>query len=121
MRTTGGAVTPDAREQARGWLQAIDAVTGTMRWRQQWPTPLVAGVTITSGGMLFTGDLNNDFLAIDAANGKTLYRFNTGGSVGGGVISYEVKGKQYIATTSGVVSGFFGGSGTSAIIVFSLP
>jgi hypothetical protein len=28
---------------------------------------------------------------------------------------------QYVATTSGVVSGFFGGSGTSAIIIFSLP
>jgi len=117
----GGAVTPDPREQARGWLQAIDAATGTVRWKKQWPTPLVAGVTATSGGMLFTGDLNNDFLAIDASNGKTLYHFNTGGTVGGGVISYEIAGKQYVATTSGVVSGFFGGSGTSAIIIFSLP
>jgi outer membrane protein assembly factor BamB len=71
----GGAVTPDPRDQARGWLQAIDATTGKLRWREQWPTPLVAGVTATSGGMLFTGDLNNDFLAIDASNGKTLYRF----------------------------------------------
>jgi alcohol dehydrogenase (cytochrome c) len=111
----------EAGLQARGWLQAIDASTGTMRWREQWPTPLVAGITATSGGMLFTGDLNNDFLAIDASNGTTLYRFNTGGSVGGGVISYEIGGKQYVATTSGVVSGFFGGSGTSAIIIFSLP
>ena len=117
----GGAVTPDPRDQAKGWLQAIDATTGKMRWRQQWPTPLVAGVTVTSGGVLFTGDLNNEFLAIDASNGKTLYRFNTGGSIGGGVITYEIDGKQYVATTSGVVSGFFGGSGTSAIIVFSLP
>jgi alcohol dehydrogenase (cytochrome c) len=117
----GGSVTPDPREQARGWLQAIDASTGTIRWKKQWPTPLVAGVTATSGGMLFTGDLNSDFLAIDASNGKTLYRFNTGGSIGGGVISYEIGGKQYVATTSGVVSGFFGGSGTSAIIIFSLP
>jgi alcohol dehydrogenase (cytochrome c) len=117
----GGAVTPDPREQARGWLQAIDATTGKMRWKEQWPTPLVAGITATSGGMLFTGDLNSDFLAIDASNGKTLYRFNTGGSVGGGVISYEIGGKQYVATTSGVVSGFFGGSGTSAVIVFALP
>ena len=44
-----------------------------------------------------------------------------GGSIGGGVISYELGGKQYVATTSGVVSGFFGGSGTSAVIVFALP
>src|SRR5262249_52439666 len=111
----GGSVTPDPREQAKGWLQAFDVSTGKMRWRQQWDTPLVAAVTVTSGGMLFTGDLNNDFLAIDAASGKTLYRFNTGGTIGGGVLSYELGGKQYVATTSGVVSGFFGGSGTSAV------
>ncbi len=117
----GGSVTPDARDQAKGWLHAIDAGTGAVRWRQQWPTPLVAGVTVTSGGVLFTGDLNNDFLVIDTSNGKTLYRFNTGGSIGGGVISYQLGGKQYAATTSGVVSGFFGGSGTSAVIVFALP
>ncbi len=71
--------------------------------------------------MLFTGDLNNDFLAIDAREGKTLYRFNTGGSIGGGVITYALHGKQYVATTSGVISGFFGGTGTSAVIVFALP
>lgn len=117
----GGSVTPDAREQAKGWLYAIDAASGVVRWRRQWPTPLVAGLTATAGGVLFTGDLNNDFVVIDARDGKTLYRFNTGGSVGGGVISYELEGKQYVATTSGVVSGFFGGTGTSAVIVFALP
>jgi alcohol dehydrogenase (cytochrome c) len=117
----GGAITPDPRDQARGWLQAIDVANGKARWKRQWPTPLAAAVTVTAGGMLFTGDLDNNFLAIDAASGKTLYQFNTGGSIGGGVISYELNGKQYVATTSGVVSGFFGGSGTSAVIVFALP
>lgn len=117
----GGAVTPDPRDQARGWLQAIDAATGKERWKQQWPTPLVAGVTATAGGMLFTGDLDNNFLALDASSGKTLYKFNTGGTVGGGVITYELQGKQYVAITSGVVSGFFGGTGTSAVMVFALP
>ncbi len=112
----GGSVTPDPRDQAKGWLQAIDAGTGQVRWRQQWPTPLVAAVTATGGKVLFTGDLDNNFLAIDARDGKTLYSFNTGGSVGGGVITYELDGKQYVATASGVISGFFGGSGTSAVI-----
>jgi alcohol dehydrogenase (cytochrome c) len=116
----GGAVVPDAKDQARGWLTAVDSVTGKVRWKQQWPTPLVAAVTATSGGVLFTGDLDNNFLVLDAASGKTLYRFNTGGSVGGGVLTYELNGKQYVATTSGVVSGFFGGSGTSAVIILSL-
>ncbi|HSS69664.1 MAG TPA: PQQ-binding-like beta-propeller repeat protein [Casimicrobiaceae bacterium] len=116
----GGSVTPDPRDQSRGWLTAIDSTSGKVRWKKQWPTPLVAAVTATSGGVLFTGDLDNYFLVIDASNGNTLYKFNTGGSVGGGVVTYEIGGKQYVATTSGVVSGFFGGSGTSAIIVFAL-
>jgi alcohol dehydrogenase (cytochrome c) len=54
-------------------------------------------------------------------DGKTLYRFNTGGSIGGGVFSYQISDKQYVATTSGVVAAFFGGSGTSAVIIFALP
>ena len=37
------------------------------------------------------------------------------------MISYDLGGKQYVATTSGVVSGFFGGSGTSAVFIFALP
>ena len=117
----GGSVTPEPHEKSSGWLYAIHAPTGKVKWRRHWPTPLVAAVTATAGGVLFTGDLNNNFLAIDAESGKTLYSFNTGGTVGGGVISYEIGGRQYVATTSGVVSGFFGGSGTSAIIIFSLP
>jgi predicted patatin/cPLA2 family phospholipase len=47
--------------------------------------------------------------------------WTAGISIGGGVITYALDGKQYVATTSGVVSGFFGGTGTSAVIVFALP
>ena len=51
--------------------------------------------------MLFTGDLNGNFLALDARDGKTLYSFDTGGPIAGGVITYEVKGKQYVAVAAG--------------------
>ena len=117
----GGKITPDPVEQSRGWLRAVDAATGKERWVRQWPTPLVAGVTVTAGGVLFTGDLKDNFVALDANTGRTLYTFNTGGSVGGGVISYELKGKQYVAATSGAISAFFGGNGSSAVVIFALP
>ncbi len=117
----GGAVVSDPRDQAKGWLTAFDASTGKARWKSAWKTPLVAGVVATRGGVLFTGDMNNDFLALDASSGEVLYRFNTGGSIGGGVVSYELEGKQYVAVTSGVVSGFFGGTGLPTVIVFGLP
>ena len=119
MHYYGGAVASDPREKSKGWLTAIDASTGKERWKYASPTPLVAGVTATSGGVLFTGDLNNDFLALDAKTGEVLYRFNTGGSIGGGVITYALDGKQYAATVSGTVSAFFGGSGLPAVVIFA--
>jgi len=119
MHYYGGAVASDPRERSKGWLSALDASTGKERWKYASPTPLVAGVTATSGGVLFTGDLNNDFLVLDAKTGHVLYRFNTGGSIGGGVITYELDGKQYVAATSGTVSAFFGGSGLPAVVVFA--
>jgi len=116
----GGSAAPDPVGEARGCLQAVDATTGKVLWKRQWPTPLIAGVTVSAGGVLFSGDMDNNFFVLDARTGKTLYTFNTGGSVGGGVISYAVNGKQYVATTSGLISGFFGGSGTAAVVVFTL-
>jgi alcohol dehydrogenase (cytochrome c) len=65
---------------------------------------MTAAVTPTAGGVIFTGDLNGDFLALDTKSGDILYRFNTGGAIGGGVITYEVGGKQYIAVASGNAS-----------------
>jgi mono/diheme cytochrome c family protein len=41
-------------------------------------------------------------------------------ALGGGVITYEIGGNEYVAAMSGVVSGFFGGSGTSSVVVFGL-
>jgi alcohol dehydrogenase (cytochrome c) len=116
----GGGVTPDPHDQARGWLMAFDAVTGKARWKKEWPETWSSALVATSGNVIFTGSADNDFLVIDQKNGDVLYRFNTGGSIGGGVVSYEIDGKQYVATTSGVISGFHGGSGTSAIVIFGL-
>jgi alcohol dehydrogenase (cytochrome c) len=52
-----------------------------------------------------------------------LYRFNTGGSMGGGIVTYEVSGRQYIAAASGTPSGYWADmtSGAPTIVVFALP
>jgi alcohol dehydrogenase (cytochrome c) len=86
----GGAANPDPRNQARGWIRALDATTGKEQWTREWPTPLVAGITATGAGVLFSGDLDNNFFALDALTGRTLYTFNTGGAVGGGTAAIVV-------------------------------
>ena len=65
---------------------------------------MIAAVTPTAGNVLFTGDLNGNFLTLDSRTGDRLYSFNTGGAIGGGVITYEVDAKQYVAVAAGNAS-----------------
>ena len=105
----------------QGWLTATDAVTGQVRWRYRSAEPMVAAVTTTAGDVLFTGEGTGDFLALDAVTGRELYRFHTGGGIGGGVVTYAVAGRQYVATTSGRSGFFFGTWGSPSVFVFALP
>jgi len=100
----GTGLTGDPVEQATGWVTALDGTTGTIRWKFHAPKPIVAGVTPTAGGLVFTGDVGGDFYALDKASGKVLQTIATGGPVAGGVVTYMIGGKQYVATTSGNIS-----------------
>ena len=107
----------------KGRLTAVDGSDGSIRWRYDSPRPMVSAVTTTAGGLVLTGELTGDFLVLDAASGKELYRFNTGGPIAGGVVSYEVKGKQYVAVMSGGPSPFWSGPhpGSPTAFVFTIP
>jgi alcohol dehydrogenase (cytochrome c) len=113
----------DPKEAARGRLTALDVVTGAERWRYSSPTPIVAGVTATAGGIVFAADLSGNVLAFDAATGAELYRYNTGQPVGGGIISYSVNGRQYVAVASGLHApkSWQTESGKATLIVLGLP
>ncbi len=116
-----GTIKFDPLEDAKGWLRAFDATTGAPTWTFQSDTPMVAGVTPTAGGLVFTGTLNGDFLAFDSVTGAIRYRFNTGGAIAGGVSSYAVDGKQYIAVASGNASKtIWKTKGAATLIVFGL-
>ena len=116
----GGKVKKDKEWQ--GWLTALDASTGEVAWKYRSPKPLLAAVTATSGDVVFTGELTGDFLVLDARSGDVLYRFNTGGPMGGGVVTYELGGKQHIAAVSGRTSPFFidENGGAPTVFVFAL-
>jgi alcohol dehydrogenase (cytochrome c) len=119
----GGAAVFDSIDKATGWLTAVNAATGRTRWRYHSPAPLVAAIAATAGDLVFTGELTGDFIALDAHIGEVLYRFNTGGPIGAGVISYAVEGKQYVAVMSGRPSRFGVGRdpGAPTVVVFGLP
>jgi len=79
---------------------------------------MYAAITATAGNVLFTGNLEGDFLALDARNGRALYRFNTGGPIAGGVVTWEQGGRQYVAVASGHSGGSIPVSGSTTIVVF---
>ncbi len=116
----GGAVQLDAT--AQGWITALDAATGALRWRYRSSEPVVGAVTTTSGNLVFAGEVTGDFIALDAMNGDVLYRFNTGGGIGGGIVTYALDGKQYVAVASGRPGLQFlrGNPGTPTLFVFTL-
>jgi alcohol dehydrogenase (cytochrome c) len=115
----GGTGIPSPTRQ--GWLTAIDVDSGVVRWKYHSTQPRVGAVTVTAGRLVFSGELTGDFLALDDETGRELYRFNTGGPIGGGVVTYAVGGTQYVATTSGSASRLFASTGAPTVIVFALP
>jgi len=119
----GGRTDLDPPSKAQGWLTAVDGSTGTVKWKYRSPRPMVAAVTTTAGNIVLTGELTGDFLVFDARSGDVLYRFNTGGPIGGGVVTYAAGGRQYIAVASGSPSSFWTerNPGAPTIVVFTLP
>jgi glucose dehydrogenase len=118
----GGGIDQDPIEQARGVLAAVDVGSGTLRWKSEAPAPMLGNVTATSGGIVFAGDLQGNLYAVDSHDGSVLLRYPLGASVGGGLFTYALGGRQYVAAVSGPVSAFFGGgSGTARLTVLALP
>jgi alcohol dehydrogenase (cytochrome c) len=119
----GGGVVPDSEQS--GWLTAVDVESGAIRWRYHSPAPMVAGVTTTAGGLVLSGELTGNLLMLNAASGEVLNSIYTGAPIGGGVITYEVDGTQYIATNSGnAMMTFQTGHETprsGSVIVYALP
>lgn len=118
----GGVPVLDPPDKARGWLRAFDAATGNERWHYHADSPMLAGITPTASGLLFTGTGAGEFLAFEAKTGRQLYSFNTGGAVAGGVSTYLVGDRQYVAAASGNSSkSLWQNTGGPMIIVFGLP
>jgi alcohol dehydrogenase (cytochrome c) len=106
----------------RGWLYALDADTGAVAWRYHADHPVLGAVTPTAGGIVLSGDNAGGFRVFDSATGEILKEVDTGGSLSGGIITYQQRDRQYIAMTSGNISrSLFGAAGRPSIVIMALP
>src|SRR5579863_6663348 len=86
-----------------GHFAAINPLTGEKKWEVPLTDlPGSAGMLATGGGLLFTGTLTGEFLALDQDTGKTLWQIKTGSSVNATAITYTHKGRQYVTVASGL-------------------
>jgi alcohol dehydrogenase (cytochrome c) len=93
---------PDRVFDWAGWTYAVDADTGTWRWRAKTNYPIQSGMTPTAGGVVFFGDMGGNFYALDATDGRKLWGQKVGGAIGGGVITYAANGTQKVAVATGL-------------------
>jgi alcohol dehydrogenase (cytochrome c) len=111
----------DPREQWAGWVNGVDADSGEVRWKYRTPAPVLAALTPTAGGLVFTADMDGTAYAFDAADGEVLWQTQVDGATGGGVITYANEGVQRVAFVAGNNSPIWPvAKKTAKIVVFAL-
>ena len=103
---------PPQGENNMGNFIAWDGKTGKIVWSNKEQFSVWSGALSTSGNVVFYGTLEGYLKAVDAKTGKELYKFKTPSGIIGNVMTYEHRGKQYVAVLSGV--GGWAGIGLAA-------
>ncbi len=97
-----------------GELIAWDPVKQEKVWSIKEKYPFNGGVLTTKGGLVFAGNYEGWFRAVDARTGEVLWRKRLGSGIHAAPVTYMVNGKQYVAVTVGrsqTIPGFLGDVG----------
>ncbi|MSV28918.1 MAG: hypothetical protein EXQ52_09265 [Bryobacterales bacterium] len=100
---TGTGYIESPREPWQIYVTALDLTTGKLRleYKQVGTRRHGAGVLSTEGGLLFAGDDQGMFTALDAVTGKSLWHYNTGRRISASPMSYSFEGTQYVSIAAG--------------------
>ena len=114
-------------EDQLGTVYAVSAETGRTVWLHEQRAATMS-VMATGGGLVFGGDVNGRFRALDQETGAVLWEINLGSPVVGFPITYAVDGRQYVAVNTGAGGGInlrmtpeLRPSVGSVLFVFALP
>jgi alcohol dehydrogenase (cytochrome c) len=90
-------------EYMTGGMVAVDVKTNTVKWKKKLPYDEAHGVGVltTKGDVAFIGQPDGNLLALDAATGEELWRFQTGAAISSSPITYRINGDQYVAVYAG--------------------
>jgi alcohol dehydrogenase (cytochrome c) len=88
-----------------GHIKAFDAATGALVWSKSQSEPATGGMLATGGGLVFYGDPQGYFNALNDETGEHLWSFQLGSGVYGNPTTYTANGKQYVAIVWGAGGG----------------
>jgi alcohol dehydrogenase (cytochrome c) len=90
-------------EYQTGGIVAVDPSTNRVGWKKRMPYSLAHGngILTTASDLLFIGQPDGNFLALDAKDGDELWRFQTGAAISASPVTYEIRGEQYIVAYAG--------------------
>jgi alcohol dehydrogenase (cytochrome c) len=86
----------------RGYLKAVDPLTGKSKWEVPYKSPNWSSTMSTASHLVFTGVMTGEFQALDADTGKILWSFQTPSGILGQPVTWERNGKQYVTVMSGI-------------------
>jgi len=121
LRYVGGTQAAPIGSAMSGTFTAIGGNTNKIVWQDKTPYRIGqgGGSTTTAGGLVFRGDPDGNFLAINAKTGQELWRFQTGFGADAPPAIYEVNGEEYVAIATGGNQAMASANG-DAVWVFSL-
>ena len=96
-----GPINDWTEDAGHGAVLALDALTGEERWRFELTDVIRSGMLTTASDLLFAGARSGYFQALDARSGELLWKLNLGAQIVNGPMTYEVDGRQYVATIAG--------------------
>ncbi len=105
-----GAINNWTEAAGTGAVIALDPATGEERWRFNMTDVTSSGILTTNTDLLFTGNREGYFHALDANSGDLLWRRTLGGMIANGPMSFAVDGQQFVAAAAG-----------NSLFVFGLP
>jgi alcohol dehydrogenase (cytochrome c) len=110
---SGGSVRSDLpainRREIRTWgpeagygaVRALDPLTGKRVWEYKMADVSDSGLLTTATNLLFSGNREGHFFALNARDGKLLWTRYLGGQVASSPITWSVDGRQYVSIASG--------------------
>jgi alcohol dehydrogenase (cytochrome c) len=97
----GSVYVPDPIVRPTGALKALDPSTGAEKWEFKYFSNPNGGVLSTAGGLVFAGDSDGNFIALDARTGRDLWNLQLGAAIYSTAITYQLDGKQYVVIPAG--------------------